>query len=67
MYGTPAPLNLMGGVPEIICHNDNYFYVWLKVLQTIQEEVWTSLAAAYAPSTSEAVHTFQVGDLVYVR
>ena len=57
----------MGGVPEITCHNDNDLYVRLKALQTIQRELWAPLAVAYVPSTPEAAHTFQVGDLVYMK
>lgn len=42
--------------------------IWLRLkdLQVIQKEIWSQLAAAYAPGTPETPHEFQVGDLVYI-
>lgn len=69
LYGEPPPLAGPDGVldPTLNSHSPSALFVHLKALETVREQIWSQIRAAYSPGTSATPHGIQVGDLVLVR
>lgn len=67
LYGAHPPLTAIQPPLEPGSHPSLSLHARLKALETVQKEVWSRLAEAYAPGELQVPHQFQVGDSVYVR